>query len=279
MTVLVTGSRGKVGSLLVEILHSHGVAVRAGSGTPAKLSVPEGVETVKLALDHPADFPAALDGVTGVFLYAEPAHIDAFVAEAEKAGVEHVVIMSADAVLRPGAAQDPIAAPHLAVEQALAASSLPSTPLNCGALASNAMPWAWSLRARGAVALPYPDSHADPVNERDVAESAFAVLTDPALRGRSYHLTGPRSLTFAEHVAIIGEAAGRTIEIETVTPEAWRAAKPDFMPGDIADALLELWAASSGPVPLTGDVEKLTGHPARPFAEWAEEHAGAFRAS
>jgi uncharacterized protein YbjT (DUF2867 family) len=278
MTVLVTGSRGKVGSLLVEILHSRRIPVRAGSSTPAKLSVPAGVETVKLALDDPADFPAALAGVTGVFLYAEPAHVDTFVAEAENAGVEHVVIMSADAVLRPGAAQDPIAAPHLAVEQALAASSLTSTPLNCGALASNALPWAWSLRARGKVALPYPGSYADPVNERDVAECAFAVLTDPALRGRSYHLSGPQALTFAEQVAIIGEAAGRAIGIETVTPQAWRAAKPDFMPGDIADALLKLWAVSDTAVPLTDNVEKLTGHPARPFTEWAAEHADAFRA-
>ncbi len=64
--------------------------------------------------------------------------------------------------------------------------------------------------------LPYPDSHADPVNERDIAEAACAVLTDPALRGRSYHLTGPQSLTFAEHVAIIAAAAGRDIPVERI---------------------------------------------------------------
>ncbi|MBJ6623438.1 hypothetical protein [Streptomyces sp. DHE17-7] len=43
----------------------------------------------------------------------------------------------------------------------------------------------------------------------------------------------------------------------------WRANKPDFMPDDIADALLKLWAASTAPVPLTDHVEQLTGHPAR----------------
>lgn len=163
------------------------------------------------------------------------------------------------------------------MEQALAASSITSTPLNCGALASNAMPWAWQLKARGTVGLPYPNSYADPVNERDVAEAALAVLTDPTLRGRSYHLTGPEALTFTQHIAAIEAAAGRSIPVTEVPPAVWRANKPDFMPGDIADALLDLWAASSAPVPLTGDVEKLTGHPARPFSEWAQEYAGPFR--
>lgn len=278
MTVLVTGSSGKVGSLLVQTLHDRGVAVRAGSRNPDKLSTPAGVETVRLALDTPADFAAALDGIDSVFLYCEPAAVDAFVEQARQAGVAHVVIMSADAVLRPGADTDPIAAPHLAVERALAASPLTSTALNCGALASNALPWAWSLKGRGAVALPYPDSHADPVNERDVAEAAYAVLTEPRLRGRSYHLTGPQSLTFTEQIRIIGAAAGRDIPVEHVAPEVWRANKPGFMPDDIADALLELWAASASPVPLSDDVETLTGHPARPFTVWAEQHADAFRA-
>ncbi|MET9985690.1 NAD(P)H-binding protein [Streptomyces rochei] len=278
MTVLVTGSRGRVGSLLVRTLHERGVPVRAGSAAPEKLTLPEGVPSVRLALDDPATFPAALDGVTSVFLYADPSHIDAFVAQAVTAGVEHVAVMSADAVLRPGADSDPIAAPHLAVERSLAASSLTHTSLNCGALASNAGSWAYTLKARGAVTHPYPDSFADPINERDIAECAYAVLTRPELRGRSYHLTGPASLSFREQAAVIAEATGREIPMERIAPEVWRANKPSFMPDDIADALLRLWAASTAPVPLSQDVEALTGRPPRPFADWAREHAARFAA-
>ncbi|MEO3848781.1 NAD(P)H-binding protein [Streptomyces sp. B8F3] len=278
MTVLVTGSRGRVGSALVRTLHERNFDVRAGSASPDKLAFPTGVETVSLRLDDPSGHAVALDGVSAVFLYCEPAGIDAFIEQAEAGGVEHVVVMSADAVLRPGAEHDPIARGHLLVERALAESSLTTTPLNCGALASNALPWAWSLRARGAVALPYPDSYADPVDERDVAEAAFAVLTDPARRGRSYHLTGPEALSFAEQVRVIAAAVGRDIPIERVPPEVWRANKPDFMPGDIADALLTLWAASTEPVPLTHDVEHLVGRPARSFTEWAACHVDTFRA-
>lgn len=278
MTVLVTGSRGKVGSLLVRLLADHGVPVTAASASPEKLTPPDGVPTVRLALDDPTTFAAALDGVTSVFLYCDPTHIGQFTADAVAAGVEHVVVMSADAVLRADAGTNPIAAPHLAVERALAAAPLTVTTLNCGALASNAASWAYVLRARGAVTLPFPDSYADPIDERDIAECAYAALTRPETRGRSYHLTGPASLSFREEVAVIAEAAGRDIPVQPIPPAVWRAHKPDSMPGDIADALIELWAASTGPVPLSGDVQMLTGHPARPFSAWAKQNAAAFAA-
>lgn len=49
------------------------------------------------------------------------------------------------------------------------------------------------------------------------------------------------------------------------------------IPGSYADALLGYWASTDGlPVEITDDVERLTGHPARTFRQWAEDHAGAF---
>lgn len=125
MTTLVTGSRGKVGAALIQLLHDRGAPVRAASAAPEKLELPAGVEAVKLDLKDPATFPAALTGVTSVFLYAEPSHIDAFLQQAEAAGVQHLVLLSSSSVLAPGAADNAIAASHLAVEQALAASPSP----------------------------------------------------------------------------------------------------------------------------------------------------------
>ncbi|MFF3452754.1 NAD(P)H-binding protein [Streptomyces sp. NPDC002730] len=279
MPILVTGSRGQVGSTLITLLHDAGVDVRAASGSPEKLSLPAGVKAVKCALDDPATFPAALESVTSVFLYAEPAQIGTFLEEAAAAGVEHIVLLSSSSVLDPGAADNPIAASHLAVEQALAASPLETTVLQPGAFASNARPWLWALRSTGAIDLPYPGSYGDPIHERDIAEAALAVLTRPLLRGATYHLTGPESLTFTEQIAILEHAAGRTIPFNTVTREAWKESMTDYMPGTFADGLLDYWASTDGsPTPLTSNVEALTGHPARTFAEWAKENADSFRA-
>ncbi|GAA1357453.1 NAD(P)H-binding protein [Streptomyces beijiangensis] len=278
MTTLVTGSRGKVGTALIHLLHGRGAPVRAASAAPEKLELPAGVESVKLDLGDPATFPAALSGVTSVFLYAEPSHIGDFLEQAEAAGVEHIVLLSSSSVLAPDAADNLIAANHLTVEQALDASPITSTSLQPGAFAGNALQWAWALKSGRPLALPYPGSYGDPVHERDIAEAALAILDDPALRGRAYQLTGPESLTFTAQIAILETATGRTFPFTQVTPKAWKESMAEYMPAAFADALLSYWASTDGaPTPLTQHVEALTGHPARTFTEWAKENADAFR--
>ncbi|WP_326766198.1 NAD(P)H-binding protein [Streptomyces sp. NBC_01591] len=283
MTTLVTGCRGRIGSTLVSLLHRDGHAVRAASRTPGDLAatataLPAGVPVVACDLGDPATFGAALDGVDSVFLYADPSGIDAFLSAAETAGVGHIVLLSSSSALAPDAHDNPIAASHHAVEQALTASPLTTTLLRPGAFASNAYQWAQSVRAHGSVDLPYPDSHTSPIDGTDIAEAALAVLTDPRLQGAAYHLTGPESLTAAEQVGLLAAASGRPITVNTVTGAAWKESMAAFLPEPIADALLAYSAASDGsPAEVTGDTEKLTGHPARTFAAWAEEHAAAFR--
>lgn len=277
-TTLVTGSRGRVGSTLVRLLHRAGHDVRAASRSPEQLTPPTGVPAVACDLSDPATFTAALDGIDSVFLYAEPAGIDAFVSHAEAAGVTHVVLLSSSAVLAPDAADNPIAAPHLAVEQALAASPVTATFLRPGAFAGNAHQWAHSIRTQGAVDLPYPGSHTSPIDETDVAEAALAVLADPGLRGSAHHLTGPETLTAAEQIEILAKAGGRPVTAHAVSRTAWLESVSPFTPAPLAGALLDYWADSDGiPALVTGETERLTGRPARTFTAWAEANAAAFR--
>ncbi|MFF1836129.1 NAD(P)H-binding protein [Streptomyces sp. NPDC058231] len=278
MLTLVTGSRGRVGSALVRLLHRGGHGVRAASRTPARLTPPAGVPAVACDLADPTTFAAALDGVDSVFLYAEAAGIDAFLAQAEAAGVAHIVLLSSSAVLGPDPHADPVARSHHAVEQALAGSPVTSTLLRPGAFAANAYQWAGAVRAHGAVGLPYPHSHTSPIHERDLAEAALAVLTEPRLQGSAYHLTGPRSLTAAEQVGLLAAASGRPIKVDAVSRTAWKSSVAPYVSDELAEGLLALWAATDGsPAEVTGGTEKLTGRPARTFAAWAAEHAAAFR--
>ncbi|MCP3822108.1 hypothetical protein NLX86_29675 [Streptomyces sp. A3M-1-3] len=186
-------------------------------------------------------------------------------------------------MLTPDAAASPIAPSHLAVEEALRAASpaVEVTILRPRAFAGNAQQWSWSVRATGAVNLPYPGSHCDAIHETDLAEAALAVLTAPAgaaVRGRRHLLTGPESITFAEQIAILEGVTGRPITVHTVSPQDWKAEVAGYVPEHFADALLNYWRASDGsPVPLTRTAEDLTGHPGRTFATWAEENAAAFR--
>ncbi|MYV71630.1 NAD(P)H-binding protein [Streptomyces sp. SID2131] len=282
MTVLVTGSRGRVAATLLDLLAAAGVEARAGSTNPADLSPPAGVAAVHCDLTDPATFDTALKGVDSVFLYAEATHAGAFAERARAAGVEHIALLSSSSVLAPGADTDAIASRHLAAERALAAAAdsgaFEVTHLQPGAFATNALAWARTLKAGHGPALPYPHAHSDPIHERDLAEAALAVLTGPRLRGSSHWLTGPASLDFTEQLAILAEVTGRPAPHTVTTPEEWRESVAAFMPEQVADALLSHWAAHDGrPAPLTDTVEELTGHPPRTFATWATDHAEAFR--
>ncbi|GIH62767.1 SDR family oxidoreductase [Microbispora siamensis] len=275
--ILVTGGRGAVATHLLTLLLQAGRPVRVASSDPAQLRVPDGVTAVTCDLRDPATFPAALAGVTEVFLYAEASHIADFVDAAVTAGVEHVVLLSSASVLDPGAAGNPLAKSHLDVETALLAAPLTTTILRPGSFAGNAGAWAWPIKAGRPVSLPYPGSHTDPIHERDLAEVAFTVLTDPRHQGRRLHLTGPESLTFSEQIEQLAEIIDRPVTVDHVTPEEWKQEMADYLPGPYADALLDYWEANDGrPVPLTGTVEQVTGHAPRTFATWARDHVADF---
>lgn len=275
--ILVTGGRGAVASQLLTLLLQAGRPVRVASSDPGRLRVPDGVTAVTCNLRDPGTFPAALAGVSEVFLYAEASHVAEFADAAVTAGVEHVVLLSSAAVLGPGAAGDPLAKSHLDVETALLAAPLTITILRPGSFAGNAGAWAWPIKAGRPVSLPYPGSHTDPIHERDLAEVAFTVLTDPSHQGRRLHLTGPQSLTFSEQIGLLAEITGRAITVGHVTPEEWKQEMAGYIPSPYADALLDYWRANDGrPVPLTGTVEQVTGHAPRTFATWVRDHVADF---
>ncbi|MGA4843821.1 SDR family oxidoreductase [Streptomyces sp. G45] len=277
--ILLTGGRGAAATQLLPLLRAAGLPVRVGSAEPAALDLPAGVPAVALDLTDPTTFPAALDGVTSVFLYASPQHAGAFADAAHRAGVTHVVLLSSAAVLGPAPEDSPLARAHLDAEHALLASPVATTVLRPGSFAANARGWAWAVRAGRPVSLPYPEAHSDPLHERDLAEAAFAVLTDPRHRGGLFTLTGPESLTFTQQLDQLAAATGAPVAVRRVTRDAWKRETADYIPAAYADALLDWWASHDGrPVPLTGTVQALTGHPARPFATWAADHAADFKA-
>ncbi|WP_194819052.1 NAD(P)H-binding protein [Nocardia sp. XZ_19_385] len=274
--ILITGGRGTVATELRSLLIDDGHAVRIGSARPDELDPPAAVCDLK----DPSTFAAALDDVSSVFLYANATHISEFVTAATEAGVDHIVLLSSSATLDPDATTNPVAKAHLDAELGLADAPMTVTVLRPGAFAGNARGWAWSIRAGRPVNLPYPNAYADPIHERDIAAVAHALLTRPDHRGRGHTLTGPQTLTFTEQLELIGTIIDRPVEIAHVTPEAWRAEVADFMPAHFATGLLDYWARCDGvPTPLSDAVEVITGHPARPFAQWVQEHRDAFAAT
>ncbi|MFI2431530.1 NAD(P)H-binding protein [Streptomyces sp. NPDC018693] len=279
--ILVTGATGQVGHEVMAQLTEQGIAVRAGARSPERIRGGETVEAVTVDVTRPETLSAALAGVEKVFLYAFPQGITGFLDAAREAGVKHIVLLSSQTVSDAFPGQEPIVEMHRAAEAAVVDSGIAYTFLRPHNFATNILMWGWpeSIRAEGKVRFPYPESHSDVIHEKDIAAVAVKALTEPGHEGSGYFISGPESVTQRRQLEIIAEVTGRPLEFEERTPEQARADLGEIVPPWVADAVFSYWAHSDGvPTHLSDTVEKITGRPARTFAEWAADHAADFTA-
>jgi uncharacterized protein YbjT (DUF2867 family) len=254
-----------------------GERVRVTSRNPDTAGFSPRWDVVAADLERPETLPAALAGAEKVFVYAKPDGVDGFVRAAREAGVRHVVLLSSAAVAMPGNERNPIAQAHRTVETAIEESGMDWTFIRPGMFATNTL-WWWSrsIRDEGVVRLPNPQAQTAPIHEKDMAALAVTALTEPGHAGQAYTVYGPESLTLRDQVTHIGDAIGRKITVEQITPEQAREELARTMPSVGVEAILRAWSAD-GPAAVSGIVEEITGHRPRTFAEWAIDHAGDFR--
>jgi uncharacterized protein YbjT (DUF2867 family) len=276
--ILVTGATGNVGMAVVRQLAAAGALVRALSRNPAPALCRPGVEAVAGDLSEPESLKGAFDGVERMFLFTPPSGGAIAVEAARASGVRHVVLLSSAATQKADPRTNPIAARHDAVENALRSSGMTWTFLRPDSFAANALAWAPSIRAAGEVRAAYPESQRNPIDEADIAAVATIALLEPGHEGAAYLLTGPAAITQAQQVRAIGEALGRALRFEELTRAEAFAEMTQRTPPAIVERLLDYAAKSVHTAPsVTHAVEEITKSPARPFARWARDHAGAFR--
>ena len=282
--ILVTGATGTVGRQVIAQFAAEGVSVRAFARNPDVGRLPRQVDVVRGDLTIPETLDAAMDGIDSVFLVwvASPATIGPVLGRIARRARRIVFLSAPLKTPHPFFQQpNPIRELSAAVERGIEASGLQWTFLRPGMFAANALRW-WAppIRAGGVVRWPYLAAAAAPIDERDIAAVAVrALCEDNRHTGAEYVLTGPQSLTQLEQISAIGRVIGRPLRIEDIPPEEARRAGFAGMPGIVVNMLLDAWAASLGqPAFLTSTVAEITGRPARPFDQWAADHAAAFRA-
>ena len=112
------------------------------------------------------------------------------------------------------------------------------------------------------------------IDVRDIADVATAVLLDRAWDRGIYELTGPASLSFHDVARELSGALGRDVKYVPITPDqlretivkmGWGEWGADVM-ADYSAAYAKGWGDFT-----TTFVEKISGHPARSFAQFARE--------
>ncbi|WP_327731837.1 NAD(P)H-binding protein [Streptomyces sp. NBC_00487] len=270
--ILVTGATGTVGRQVVAELLARGHAVRALTRDASRAALPAEVEVVQGDLDHPDSLIPALEGVTGVHLitfggaYFAPLETGPQILKpARAAGVRRVTVLH-------GGGPSPL-------EDAVRADDrVDWTVLMPVEFMANALEWADGIVGADAVREPFVSRLSAMVHEGDIGAVAAVALTEEGHAGQEYVITGPELLTVGDKMATIAAARGREITLIELTEEQavaqWRAAGH---PEDVIGFLLQAY----GNTPEVGrtvldTVEKVTGHPARTFAQWAARHADAF---
>jgi NAD(P)H dehydrogenase (quinone) len=284
--ILVTGATGQVGYHLMEELADAGAQATAMVRVEARAAdLPGSPEHVVASLDDP---PAAglLRAFDRVFLLS-PAHeaqpeletifIDALVSAGHR---PHVVKVAADGF------QDPdcdvrFMRSHRQIAVHLDATGLPVTYLAPNLYMENLLEAADTVRDQGIIFAPAGQGRIGFIAASDVARVAARILAGPGggHEGRTYVLTGPEALGYADVAARFSAVFAREVDYEDL-PEA--QAKEQMQASGLSswqvDGNIELfdWIRHGATDSVTSSVHEVTGGDPRPLEDWLSEQRGAF---
>lgn len=230
--------------------------------------------------DRPETLPAAFAGADRMLLISlhELGHrvvqhrnaIDAAVA----AGVRHIVYTSY--VMADPACPSTVVPDHLRTHELLERSGLDVTILRNGLYAETPVTQILPPAVARGVLVDNTDGAAGAfVHRDDCAAVAAAVLTSSGHEGRTYDITGPELLSFADLTALAAKVTGRPVgytSVEDAALDAQLAAGgvPEEVRGMIVSFGVSLRQGFGSQ--LTDAVQRLTGRPARPVIDLMEQH-------
>ncbi|TYB95460.1 SDR family oxidoreductase [Micromonospora sp. WP24] len=286
-TLLITGATGTVSSALIDALSDSDLHLRALIRDEAKAETlrTRGVRVFIGNLNDPRSLPPAFEGVHDLWLLtpngprAPENNMNAIWA-ARRAKVERVVRLSAvrashDAPTRSGRL-------HALSDHEIEQSGLRWTILRPHWFMQNLLNEAHDMAAEGEFRLNMGAGRLGMIDARDVAALAAKVLTDGPNRhhGKVYTPTGPRSISFVEVAEQFTQALGTPVRyVPTADSKLEERLLRSGVPRWIVEMLTEYAQAyvSGWGDFTTTDFQEVTGRRPRSLADFARDHAEAFR--
>jgi NAD(P)H dehydrogenase (quinone) len=273
-TLLVTGAAGHLGRATLEFLLAQGSShhLIASTRRPETLAdfAAKGVEIRKADFDDAASLEAAFRGVDRLLIVStdaldRPGHrfeqhqraIDAAVRE----GVKHLIYTS---VVRADEADSPLALAldHRLTEAAIARSGLDHTIIRNNWYSENLLVDVQYALTAGTIAFAAGEGKVGWVARQDCARAAAAALLSDFQGKRKLDVTGPQALSMTEIAKIVSEISGKPVAYVPVSaPVRKGILEQAGLPGFVADVLVNAEEAmaqgwlSTAP----GDLESLAG--------------------
>jgi uncharacterized protein YbjT (DUF2867 family) len=280
-TVLVTGVGGKTGRQVAAALRRRkNIAVRGAARKPEGRNIP-GVQLVRFDWSDTASWPDALEGVDALYLLRpktdDPAdRIGSLLGSARN--LRRVVFLSE--IDCENRAED--------TDERKAEAAVMSSPVSWAILRPN---WFMqnftepsyfleAIRDAGELTVPSGGKATSFVDTRDIGEVAAAALLDERHAGKCYTLTGPRAIAWREAAGLMGDAAGHPVRHVDPPLDGYLAARGS---DGAAKSTLGYLGRVYGSIregrtaAISGDVQEVTGRPARSFAAFVEENKATWR--
>lgn len=248
MTTMICGATGTIGSQLARELLVRGERVRAVSRRPAALSslAEAGADVARVDLEEPSSLPAALEGVSKLFLVGPDVpefglRIKPVMAALEGSGVRFVLRYSAFGA--SSSAPFVLARQHGIAEEHVEAAGIPWAVLQPTFYQDNLINFAGEgIRVRGEFYGASGPGRTSYVSSADIVAVAATLLQRPEEHhGRRYVLTGGEALSDAELAELVSAVLDRPIRYVDLSPEELAAGmRARGMPGWIVDSLVAL---------------------------------------
>lgn len=260
--ILVLGATGKTGRRVTARLRLLGERVRPVSRS----------SVTRFDWSDPDTWDTALRGASTAYIVppATIGPVDDFVERAQVAGLRRLVLLSGRKADTWG--DSTFGLDMRAAERAVRASSLDWTVIRASNFDQNFSEEVFlEPLLQGELAAPAGELPEPFVDIEDVAAVAAEVLTNPGHEGRTYELTGPRAITFAEAVELIAAASGRAITYRKISPRQYADAlmRQGLVRAE-ADSVADMFVLMERGLfaETTDDVQRVLGRAAASFEDY-----------
>ncbi|KAA2240698.1 NAD(P)H-binding protein [Chitinophaga agrisoli] len=226
--VLVTGATGQSGAMVIRELILQQVPVRALVRDREKARIWDGIPEVEIITGNmlqPDSLQPTLAGIERALLIssANDRMVDtqcSFIDACKAAGVPHVIKFSGEeSQIGYNPQHFRFTREHNEIEGYLERSGLQWTHLRPSQFMQVYLREAAAIRTTGELRLPLEDIRMSPVDVRDIAKIAAALLAGGGYQSQRLRITGPEALSLAEIAAIIARIANYPVRYAAISIE------------------------------------------------------------
>ncbi len=278
--VLVTGATGNIGSQLAGRLAGQSdLSVRAFVRDADKAAALKdaGVELSVGTFEDGGSISSAVDGIDTLVLITAPnpnaaEQAGAVLSAAKQAGVRKVVRISALNADPNGPTDN--TRQHGRTDAAIQESGLDYVILRPHFFMQNLFMAAPTIGGEGNIYMGMGEGKLGLIDVRDIVDATEAAVVSEDFNNQVLTPTGPDSIDFNQIAASVGRGVGKDVNYVAVPPEAVEASIIEMGMGEwfgeVFKHYSEAYSNNWGDF-TTGDVEKLTGHPARSIDQFVDE--------